>query len=72
MNSFRTTDFSFIERESSAVHSPARPTTAREDTFAEFMRSALILDKATLVGPVEDLDFSNLVNSQLDVVAEQA
>lgn len=57
-NLMQTTDVSFIERESSAAEKSYTTTTARMDTLAEYMRSAVIFDQRTLVVPFEDLDFS--------------
>lgn len=56
----QTTDVSFIERESSAAALPLTTTTARTDTLAEYMRSAIIFDQRTLVVPFEDIDFSTV------------
>ena len=54
----QTTDVSFIERESSAAETAYASTTARIDTLAEYMRSAVIFDQRTIVVPIEDIDFS--------------
>lgn len=54
----QTTDVSFIERESSAADLSYTTTTARMDTFAEYMRSAIIFDQGTIVVPIEDIDFT--------------
>lgn len=59
-NLIHTTDVSFIERESSAAELAFTTTTARTDTLAEYMRSAMIFDRRTLVVPFEDLDFSKV------------
>lgn len=59
-NTIHTTDISFIERESSAAELSFTTTTARTDTLAEYMRSAMIFDQRTLVVPFEELDFSKV------------
>jgi len=56
----QTTDVSFIERESSAAGSSYTTTTARTDTLAEYMRSAIIFDQRTIVVPIDELDFSQI------------
>ena len=56
----QTTDVSFIERESSAAETSYASTTARVDTLAEYMRSAVIFDQRTIVVPIEDIDFSQI------------
>lgn len=56
----QTTDVSFIERESSAAELAFSTTTARTDTLAEYMRSAIIFDGRTLLVPIEELDFSKI------------
>jgi hypothetical protein len=59
-NLMQTTDVSFIERESSSSEISFATTTARMDTLAEYMRSAVIFDQRTLLVPFEDLDFSKI------------
>ncbi|WP_170644513.1 hypothetical protein [Ruegeria sp. HKCCA5014] len=59
-NLMQTTDVSFIERESSAAEISHATTTARMDTLAEYMRSAMIFDQRTLVVPFEELDFDSV------------
>ncbi|MGR3609965.1 MAG: hypothetical protein ACU0BN_14090 [Sulfitobacter sp.] len=56
----QTTDVSFIERESSAAELSYTTTTARMDTFAEYMRSAILFDHGTIVVPLEDIDFTQI------------
>ena len=56
----QTTDVSFIERESSAAELSYATTTARMDTSAEYMRSAIIFDQGTIVVPIEDIDFTQI------------
>lgn len=56
----QTTDVSFIERESSAAETSYSTTTARTDTLAEYMRSAIIFDQRTIVLPLEEIDFSQI------------
>jgi hypothetical protein len=56
----QTSDVSFIERESSAAELSFTTTTARTDTFAEYMRSAILFDQGTIVVPVEEIDFTQI------------